>query len=201
MMSKLKDIADIRPGYQFRGRVEAAPDGSHNVIQIRNFDDHLRLVPEDLVTVTPKRDPSPFIARPGEVLFLSRGHKLWATHLADPPEDAIVTGYFFILRPKDGSVSPAYLAWYLNQAPFQSALRQVMRGSQMPLVSMADFKELTIEVPPLEMQQSLVALADLRVRERELQDAIEIKRQRIIDGICLRAVRAHTQEEGELNHE
>lgn len=201
MKKTLKEIAEIRPGYQFRGRVEADPEGSHRVIQIRDFDDEQRLKTEDLITVTPKRDPSPFIAQPGEVLFLSRGHKLWAAHLDDPPKNAIVTGYFFILRPKTDPLNPAYLAWYLNQTPFQNALRQVVRGSQMPLVSMADFKELAIEAPPTDVQAALVALAGLRVREREIQNALEAKRGQLIDTICLRAVRAQMADEGEHEHE
>lgn len=195
MRQKLKTIADIRTGYQFRGKVREDPKGSHWVVQIRDFNDHRKLDVSNMARVDPDRDPTPYLAMPGDVLFLSRGHKLWAAHLAQPPKNAIVTGYFFTLRLKNPAVSPAYLAWYLNQAPFQSALRPFVRGSQMPLISLGDFEQLKIDFPPMRVQEILVSLEDLVICERELRSTIQRMHQRLINAICLRAVQ--TQEEGD----
>jgi hypothetical protein len=186
---KIRDIAETRAGYQFRGVVREVPGGSHRVIQIRDFDEHRRLRVDDLARVEPERSPEPYLARDDDVLFLSRGHRLWASHLREAPEKAVVTGYFFIVRPRQSTVRAAYLAWYFNEAPFQSVLRQFMRGSHMPLVSLADFGELDVEVPPLAVQDAVVALGALAMHERELLAVIQAKRQTLIERVCLRAVR------------
>lgn len=190
MRHRLRDIADIRLGYQVRGRVEDDPAGTHRLIQIRDFDDTRALDSSNLVRLTPKRDPEPALARPGDVLFLSRGHHLWATALSDPPAGAMISGYFLIVRPTEAGVRPGYLAWYLNQDPFQRGLREFVRGSHMPLVSLTDFRELSVEVPTIETQEAIIAVDGLRRRESELLRQIEAGRGKMVTAICLRAAQA-----------
>ena len=197
MKRRLRSIADIRLGYQFRGRVEDDPAGTHRLIQIRDFDEAKTLDASNLARVMPKRDPEPTLARPGDVLFLSRGHHLWATTLEAPPTGAIISGYFLIVRPTEGGVLSGYLAWYLNQAPFQRALREFVRGSHMPLVSLRDFRELTVQVPPVATQEAIVALDELHRREADLRQQIDQKRSMMVNAICLRAAQARTSREVE----
>lgn len=201
MKAKLKKITDIRNGYQFRGRVEPLdlvtddgaagplPPGVVRVIQIKDIDDDRRLHAADLTPVRIDADPEMYEARQGDVLFLARGHRLFATAITEPVRDAVATGYFFILRPKTDKVRPEYLAWYINQPPFQAVLRTYMKGTHQPLVSRKDVEDLRVEIPPLETQDAITALDDLRVREQHLLATIRQKRSQLLLAISMKAAR------------
>jgi restriction endonuclease S subunit len=195
----LNQIADIRNGYQFRGKVEALDlgDDPHaeerfgavRVIQIKDIDDYRRLNPNELAFVALDRDIDKYEAREGDVLFLARGHRLFATAITAPLHNTVATGYFFILRPATPQLEAPYLAWYINQAPFQTVLRTFMKGTQQPLVSRKDIEHLEVEIPPLEVQRAIVALEDLRVEEQRLMSTLQEKRNQLVQALSMHAAR------------
>lgn len=189
---RLKDIAEIRSGFQFRGKIKPDPDGDVRVIQIKDFDDNRQLQPGEVDRIAFGRDPATYRVEPGDVLFLSRGHRLFAAAIDEPPADAIATGYFFIMRLKTDAARPDYVAWYINSRSTQKTINTLKRGSQMPLISRGDVETLHIELPPLDIQEKIVALADLARRERRLMAELDAKRTELIEGACLHA--AHQRE-------
>ncbi len=176
MKKRLLDIAEFRMGYQFRGKVKPDPAGTVRVVQIKDIDPDLRIRGADLVTVSLDR-PEPYLVQADDVLFLSRGHRLYAVLVPEVEPNTIATSYFFILRPNPRVALPAYLAWSLNQPDFQESLRPFHRGSHVPMVSRADTEELRIETPPLAVQRRILALNDLCDRERRLCAALVEKRR------------------------
>ncbi len=185
MKKPIKDIARVRPGYQFRGKVEPDPAGNVLFIQIKDFDQNHRLQPDDIITINFRRPIESFQARSGDVLFLSRGHRLFATPLDHSPENAVVTGYFFIVRPDRDVVLPEYLAWSINQPAFQSRLTPLVKGSHMPQIARADFEQLDIVLPPLETQRLVVQLHKLWEREQDLVARIQEAREQLIQTVTL----------------
>ena len=99
MKKRLKDIADFRIGYQFRGKVKPDPAGTVRVIQIKDIMPDLQIRLNELETVTIER-LEPHRVQQGDVLFLSRGHRLYAVVLPAVEPNTIATGYFFVL-PED----------------------------------------------------------------------------------------------------
>lgn len=182
MKKRIRDIAEIRTGYQFRGKVEAADDANVAVIQIKDIDDRLKLQIQDLLPVN-LDNPEPYMVRQGDVLFLSRGHRQYATLVSEPVRNTVATGYFFILRPDEYVIRSDFLAWSINQPEFQDALRPFTRGTHMPLVSKADFQDLTIRLPTMAVQDRILALQQLIDRERELTTALQLKRGKLVDAI------------------
>lgn len=179
MKKRVRDIAEFRIGYQFRGKVKPDPLGAVRVIQIKDIDPDLRVRVSDLVAVNMHR-PEPYQTEAGDVLFLGRGHRLYAVVVPVVEPHTIATGYFFILRPNPRLVLPEYLAWSLNQPDFQESLRPYHRGSHIPMVSRTDVENLRIEVPPLEVQHRILTLNELLDRERHLFAAIREKRSLLV---------------------
>lgn len=186
MKKRLRDIATISVGYQFRGKIEPDPKGNVLVIQIRDIDESHRIHPEAVVTTTVDR-PDSYFLRDGDVLFLSRGHRLFATVFRHSPENVVAASYFFVLRVSSELVRPEYLGWCINQPELQEEMRPYMRGSHMPLISKTDFQDLTIPVPSLLIQDKIVRLNDLLVRERELTNQLEDKMASLVHAISQRA--------------
>lgn len=177
-------------GYQFRGKVEPDPMGTHRVIQIRDFDDGLNLQVAGLYAVTPKGDPTRYAVSQGDVLFLSRGHRNYAMPIRDILENTIAASYFFILRIKTKRVLPEYLAWYINQAPAQEYLHIMARqGTHMPLIPLSAFGDLEVELPGMGTQKTIVEIGRLLEKEKELIKELQEKRSQFIKSICLKATR------------
>jgi restriction endonuclease S subunit len=183
MKKRIRDIAEICTGYQFRGKVEAAEESNVAVIQIKDIDDRLKLRVEGLLPVRVD-NPEPYLVSQGDVLFLSRGHRQYATVVSDAvTNQTIATGFFFIVHPHERQVRSDFLAWSINQPDFQDALRPFTRGSHMPIVSKADFQDLTILLPSLAVQDRILALQRLLDRERELTAVLQQKRGELVRGV------------------
>jgi hypothetical protein len=68
-------------------------------------------------------------------------------------------------------------------------MRPLVRGSHIPLITKGDFAGLRVELPPLEVQDKIVALYELHRLERQLVDEIEAKRAELIHAISHRAAK------------
>lgn len=196
MPMKLSQIADISAGYQFRGRLQPDAAGNLAVLQVKDVkNDGLPACIDrrSLSTVTFEKDASRYMLVPGDVLFLSRGHRLFATVFNDVPPHVIVPNYFYRLRAKlTGTASdvvlPEYLAWYLNSPKAQAQLKLVHAGSHMPVVALNDFVDLRIDMPPLTIQKSIVAVAALAQREQQLMRELLDVKKKLVDKVCALAV-------------
>jgi hypothetical protein len=189
MRKQLGEVATLRAGYQFRERFDPDSRGNVAVVQIKDFDEDRRFRPQSLDRARLDKSTDPYRVDQGDVLFLSRGHRLFAAPIEHPLEDTIATNYFFVLTPKSQRVHYRYLAWYLNQPAFQAELRPFVRGSHMPLVSTSDLEAMWIDIPPLAVQDAIVALDELDRREQRLVGEIRRKRADLIQAVSMRAAR------------
>jgi restriction endonuclease S subunit len=190
MKQKIQEIADIQIGYQFRGKVETDPQGTHKVIQIRDLDELPFLKAENLQTVMLKGGTERYLVNENDVLFLSRGHKNYAIPINIPLINTIAASYFFILRIKRDKVLPDYLAWYINQAPAQEYLHSIARrGTHIPLVPLSAFNELVVDLPDTETQKRIVEVSKLLEKENYLIMQLQEKRSQLIKAVCLKAAK------------
>lgn len=187
---RIGEIANIQTGYQFREKVDADTGGTIGVLQIKDIPDRRRLNPESIDRIAFGKPFASYLVRRGDVLFLSRGHKQFAVAIEHDLGDTIASGYFYILRIDPSQIRPAYLAWYLNQQPMQDQFKQLAKGTHMPFVSMAEFRELDIPIPPLSVQEHIVAIAALADEEQAILAQIAEKRAHLIQSTCLTAAGA-----------
>jgi restriction endonuclease S subunit len=124
----------------------------------------------------------------GDVLFLSRGQKLFAVALPDIPPNTIAAHYFYILKPDKSLILPEYLAWYINQTPAQNYIESRMRGSHMLMIPKSSFEQLEIIIPEFPIQRSIIELERLRRAEESLLTKLINARQRLVQEVSLRAV-------------
>ncbi|MBI4682143.1 MAG: restriction endonuclease subunit S [Nitrospirae bacterium] len=190
MKLKIKDIADIQIGYQFRKRIKTEPDGSHAIIQMRDFDDRNNLIYRELSRVRLVELPDKYLVNKNDVLFLSRGHSNFAFAITDSLENTIAASYFFILKVISEKVLPEYLAWCINQAPAQKHLHSsARRGTHMPLVPKSAFEDLKVHVPDIKTQKSIVELSRLLDKESGLIKKIQEKRSLLIRSLSIKAAK------------
>ncbi len=186
-MLYLKDIATIRSGYLFRGKIEPDVGGRYQVIQIGDITPDARLVKGTLTRTSLPDVKQSQILEPGDVLFISRGPRKQAVAVVERIENAIATSQFFVLRSEE-KVLPEYLAWYINQRPAQRYIEEHSTGSAVTLINIEALKMLPIEAPPPETQHRIVEVHQLGRREKELIEAIQNKRRALIEKTLLKAV-------------
>jgi len=189
MEVKIKKVADIKMGYQFRQKLGTSSSGDYLVIQAKDISqvlDH-RLDLSNLHKVTPKRDAEKYRVKNGDVIFLSKGRRNYATLVSQltPDLKTIAAGYFFIIRPKTKTVLPEYVAWVINQPTAQSYLKSISRGSGMPFIPKTAFENLKIPIPPIDIQKQIVKLCELSFQESMLLKQLEEKKSKLISRICL----------------
>lgn len=190
MKKKITEIADVHLGYQFRKKIESVDDGTHRVIQIRDFDERHILNKEGLSRVKIDKPAEQHLINKGDVLFLSRGHRNWAVSIIDNFEDTIAVSHFFVLKIRDASVIPEYIAWYINQAPVQEYLHSIARrGTHIPIIPLSAFRELTVELPDKEIQKNIVELSNLMEKEKQLCNKLQGKRTQLVNAISLKAIK------------
>lgn len=190
MRRKITDIADIQLGYQFRKKIEPVEDGTHWVVQIRDFDQDLALQKDGLLRVYIDKPADSYLINKGDVLFLSRGQRNWAVAITDDLKDTITVSHFFVIKIKNAHILSEYLSWYINQAPAQEYLHtNARRGTHMPLIPLAAFTGLTVEVPDVETQKKIIELSKLMEKEKRLLSELQIKRSLLISAISLKAIK------------
>lgn len=192
MQSLLQDIAEIRAGYSFRGRIEPASKGAYSVVQIKDLGEGVFLAAKDLVrTNLPDVNPNQLLQR-GDVLFASRGARKQAVVVDEVEPNTIFGSQFFVCEPKQG-IDPAYLAWYINQTPAQRYFEENATGSNVRIVTKEVLGRLPVVVPPLARQKKIAEVYRLILRERQLSAQILEKRSILIETALLESI--HQYEE------
>jgi restriction endonuclease S subunit len=180
MQSLLKDLATIRSGRLFRGKIDPDPNGQYRIIQIGDVEVDRKLISRDLNRIDlPDIKPSQFVKK-GDVLFISRGLRKQAVAVREELNNVITTSQIFVVRPRE-LLLPEYLAWYLNQHPAQRYVAEHSSGTNVSLINMLTFGQLRIPTPDLVIQQKIVQIYELSMRERKLAESMLLKRYALIE--------------------
>ena len=184
----LKEVAQIQVGYQAKARIKEVVQGTHHLIQSKDFDSFRRLRFENLTTFLPERKPEIYSVRKGDVLFQARGAMHFAYCIEDNLKDALAAGSFYILRTKKENLLPQYLAWWLNQPKAQTFFQSQARGARMSFISKSTLSRLQVQIPPLSVQKKVVKVVTLAKHEQFLLDRLSKLRSRLVKAVCIQSI-------------
>ena len=77
-----------------------------------------------------------------------------------PDRCGYATSELIPLKPNPMKLERAYLAFMLRSDEFVNMINEKVAGAKMPRVSMSDFREFDVPVPPMELQQQFVAFVE-----------------------------------------
>lgn len=161
------EMASLQAGYPFRGAIEESRDGDVLVVQMKDVDPAAGVDWSGAIRTSLGGRKHPDWLRAGDLLFVAKGARFYAVCVDEPPVPAVCAPAFFHLRVKaPAALEPAFLAWQINQPPFQRQLQQAAEGSGQLSIRRPVLEALTLQVPSMQRQRGIVALADLARRER-----------------------------------
>lgn len=185
MHQTLKNLADIRTGHSFRGRIADDPEGDIRVVQIKDIRHAARLAPETLPRMKWPGTGAPPLLDADDILLPGRGEHYRAARV-EGDEPVVTTSQVFVIRPRTRALTPAYLGWYFNQPAASNYILAHRSGTGIPMLSSKALGELQVPVPPLEVQHQVVALQRLWERERALTEQLLHNREQMLAGIFQR---------------
>jgi hypothetical protein len=167
-ISTIAELVHVQSGYPFRGSLEETSNGNALAVQMKDVDPDKGIEWSAVMRTTlPGRNKQPDWLKAGDVLLVSKGNRFYAVCLTEPPQPAVCSPHFFHLQFDPAvEVLPSFIAWQINQPPFQRQLNQVAEGSSQLSIRRPVLESLTLCVPSLADQQRIVALADLARQER-----------------------------------
>ncbi len=182
----LGEVLTVRAGYPFRGAIRASADGPVRVVLMGNVDQldgiawaavpHTHLPPG-------RREPRWLHAE--DIVFVHRADRYHATCIEEPPGPAVCGTSALHLRAKpEAGVLPAFVAWQMNQPPFQRELQRSAEGTAQKSIRRPVLESLPLGIPPLAAQQGIVAMARLAWRERHLHASLIRNRERMFESIA-----------------
>lgn len=182
----LKQVADVRAGYPFRGGVVPVDQGPAWVVQMKDLDGAGRVGWAQVARAhLPGRKPPDWL-RASDLLVVARGNRFHSACLDPPPGPTVCGPHFFRLRVwPDVPLLAAFLAWQINRAPAQRFLSSHAEGSDQLSIRRGVLESLPLAVPPLETQRAIVGLAAAAHEECRRLEALIHNRQQQLDALAV----------------
>jgi len=119
MRAFLGDISEIQVGYQSREGIRAQSNGSHFLLQARDFDNLHQVDWSNLTRFTPAGSTTKSEIQPGDVLFLAKGQDNFACPVNSVTNLVLAANSFYIVRLDQGMILPELLCGCLIEPPGQ----------------------------------------------------------------------------------
>lgn len=174
----LKELADVLSGVYER----PGPVGEVAYLQTKDCADTVVVKRASRVQLTPRVQKN--LLRPGDVLFAAKGVN-YLSVVFGGPDRAVASTSFFVIRLRSQAVTPRFLCWFLRHPSVMAYFKAHQAGSATPLIHKSAVENLVVPVPPLEQQQTIVELARLSRRARELQMQIIEKREILMQQLLM----------------
>ncbi len=198
MWNTLNQVADIRTGYTFRGRIFEIPDGNVHILQIKDLRkqysalNQTELNAKDLPKIYWQGSKTILLSR-NSIILPSRGEHYNAV-LFNEEAHVVPTSQTMVITTKSPAALPSYICWAINQKETQQYLRCESRGSNIPLLSKSSLELLPIKIPSLPIQNKILNLQKLWKNEERLHKQLLENRENQLRGICRTLLKTHEAE-------
>lgn len=179
------DLAHLQGGYPFRGSIEESADGDALAVQMKDVNPEYGVNWSGVMRTTLTGRKQPDWLKSGDILIVSKGARFYAVCLDEPPHPAVCSPHFFHLQVEPAVAAlPAFIAWQINQPPFQRQLQQAAEGTSQLSIRRPVLEALTLSIPSLADQHRIVALDELARQERQLLNQLIRNREQQLNALA-----------------
>ncbi len=187
--AQLDQIAEVFSGHYEKGAAKDEPSGTHRLVFIGSIDPEPghRLLRDRCPRFTPTKDPGDAVLQHGDLIIPARGERLDIAMIDEPPDSRplVAASFLHVIRVNTDYADPRYLAWWLNQPQTQAVLRDRVRGTKIPFLSLRATRALEVHLPPLDIQRRIAEFHTLAVRESQIMTDLRDTRSRLNDALAL----------------
>lgn len=184
---KLKDLAKIKLGYPFRGRIPEVPESNTIVVQLKNISALNGIDWEACI----KNDVMPSYTNAldqNDVLFAARGNQNNAVAIGDylinKPYQAVASPHFYVIKVNPTQALPEYIAWFLNQRPSKRYFDKTAEGSAMRSIRREVLDNTPIALPSLEKQKTIIKMAKNINQQQHIAEQLIHTNQKLSNAIA-----------------
>lgn len=196
-LTPLGQIADIRSGFTFRGKIEEVRRGNAYLVQIKDIRQHQEET--DVYLLDTKQMPqilwggrAKAIVTPNTVLLPARGGYFRASYTSAETSalPVVASSQFILIQPRSAKVTAEFLCWSLNQPWMQRYLEDIAsQGSSIPMLSTVATKGLKLEIPTTAVQQKILYLNRIWEQEKQLSRELLKNRETMLQGMFLQLLK------------
>lgn len=191
---RLKSLVSINAGHPIRESIQHNAEGELAVVQMKDVDVELGLNTDNLFRINTTGRKHPDFLKPGDILFVSRGYRIFAVMIEQKLEQTIASPHFFILRVQNDCVTPEYLTWFINCKQAQKYFSQHLAGSALPHVNRTTLENLPITIPPPSIQEKIVNMHRCHQREKRLYEQLISKKQQLLDVVLEQTIKPYQED-------
>ena len=153
---------NARIGWQRLTKAEYKSSGEYLLITGTDFTSSYEVNYSSCVYVSEERylQDKKIQIKNGDVLITKDGTLGKVAQVSNLSMPATLNGGVFVVRPKDESLLPRYIMYFLLSGHFQKVVDQQKTGSTISHLTQALFSRLQLPVPPLEVQREIVRVLD-----------------------------------------
>jgi restriction endonuclease S subunit len=119
----------------------------------------------------------------GEILMPARGDNYPARYFSYDNAPVFTVGQVNVITPRE-NVRSGYLVWYLNQPESQALISRALTGTNIKSLSKSKLIDMPIQLPSLEIQDSIAAVQHLSSECKLLRERLAVIERAQSDGIC-----------------
>ncbi len=170
-MVKLGEVASIITGQMVK-RKEAVPGDvsyyNYRMLTLKSFDPDGYLIEENLdVFNSVEEIDKKYITQEGDVIV--RLSSPYTSIVIDKGSTGLlIPSLFAIIRSQDQEILPEYIGVYLNSECMKKSYAKETSGSAIQIVKTSAFKEFEINIPNLAIQEKVIMLNRLMIKEKKL---------------------------------
>jgi restriction endonuclease S subunit len=184
MNKTLTDIAIVKAGHPFRGKILEDTEASTYVVQIRDIDNDGYIHWQRLIRTNITGRKSPDWLKKGDVLFAARGARNAAAYVGDIDKPTVCAPHYFLIQVTDKSVLPEFIAWQLNQENAQRYFANSAEGSSQMNIRRAVLEATPLVIPSIEKQKAIVGFDNKVKQEKRLLNDLIDNRAKQMQGIA-----------------
>ncbi len=173
--ARIADIATIRNGYAFRGRIEPNDEGDTRVIQASDLTLDTELNADTLACVQLGKKVQRYNLNNNDIVFTARGLRQVAyrpIRQAVTGKPIITTFGLLVISPNELKASSDYLHWVLNTVQVQQRLQSMKEGTSISFISEKNFGSVEIPLPTLEQQEKITQLIALHKHREHVRQQL-----------------------------
>lgn len=186
---KIKDIAEVKSGLLLAKAVNRYQAGNTYVITTKDVDEYGFLQKDSVVRIdVGKNIKDELLLNSNDVLITAKSSSFTATAFNIDFYPAVASSNFLSIRIKSEEIIPEYLAWCLNQSCAQKYFEKTAIGSRLKIINKGILEKLKIPLPEKDVQNKIIKIHKLQVREKEIRMQILEKKDLLTNSKLLKLI-------------